>query len=314
VESDAGAFAIVMATGIVSVAAFTQGLDLLSAALLAVACAGWVALAAVLSWPPRRRWRRRPSLRSFALVAATAVIGARFALSGQGAIALGLWSLALVVWLLLWIRRPVIDGFMGSSLLVVVATESLAVLAALLAPRWSAALLVVALVAWILGLVLYPFVLGAIVFALSRKPRHAPDLWIVMGALAIATLAGTELRFAVRTVHTLPWLSGSADVDLVTWALASSLIVPLVALELNARQRWRYEATRWAFVFPLGMYAVASHALGRAEGWPLLGDVGGAFFIVAVAAWALAAIGLARRLQAELMPRSDRTVRSSELR
>lgn len=241
---DTSAFAFVMATGIVSVAAFVEDLALFSDLLLAVACAGWAALAAVLSWPPRRSWRGRPRLQSFALVAATAVIAVRFSLAGHGAIALGLWGLALCFWLLLVLRRPFISQFVGGSLLVVVATESLAVLAALLAPRWAGALLVVAFAAWVLGLLLYPFVLGAIMLALCRRPRFAPDLWIVMGALAIATLAGTELRLAARTLHMLPSLGNSADVDLVIWALASCLIVPLAIAELRVRRGWRNDASR----------------------------------------------------------------------
>lgn len=39
---DAGAFAVVMATGIVAIAAAEEGLPLLSDALLALACLAWV--------------------------------------------------------------------------------------------------------------------------------------------------------------------------------------------------------------------------------------------------------------------------------
>jgi tellurite resistance protein TehA-like permease len=117
-----------------------------------------------------------------------------------------------------------------------------------------------------------------------------------MGALAIATLAGSELLLGARTLHSLHqarnWLP---DLDLATWALGSALIIPLVAAELRTRSRWRYDASRWSFVFPLGMYAVASRTLAQADKLALLRDVGHVFFVIALAAWSLVALGLARR-------------------
>ena len=60
-------------------------------------------------------------------------------------------------------------------------------------------------------------------------------------------------------------------------------------------RRWRYEVARWSFVFPLGMYGVASHVLGSADAYSALRDVGTVFFWIALAAWLLTAAGLARR-------------------
>ena len=85
------------------------------------------------------------------------------------------------------------------------------------------------------------------------------------------------------------------DVDLATWSLASLLIVPLVVAETRTRPGWRYDARRWGFVFPLGMYAVASHTLGQAERLTVLSEIGSVFFVIALAAWALATLGLVRR-------------------
>jgi|SRR5579862_9761356 len=86
------------------------------------------------------------------------------------------------------------------------------------------------------------------------------------------------------------------DLDLVTWVLASALILPLLAAELRVRSAWRYQATRWSFVFPLGMYAVASTVLGNAERIPQLRVVGRTFLVLAVAAWAVALLGLAHHV------------------
>lgn len=294
-ELDAGDFAFVMATGIVSIAAALRGLAVFSEVVLGVACAGWVVLAAALAGGLLRGRGGRPRLQSFALVAATAVLGARFMLAGFGDAALALWVFALLLYVVLLVRRPSLAPAVGGSLLLVVATESLAVLADLVALRRPHALLDVALAAWLLGLVLYPLVVWAVVQALRRRPRFAPDLWIVMGAAAIVTLAGTELLVAGRDLRLLSAaMRPLRDVDLATWALASALVLPLGAAELRARLP-RLDAARWSFVFPLGMYSAASTSLGRAEKLAPLSTIGCVAFAVAVAAWTLVAVGLARR-------------------
>jgi tellurite resistance protein TehA-like permease len=98
----------------------------------------------------------------------------------------------------------------------------------------------------------------------------------------------------VRVLRAPSWLRGfPLDVDLATWALATVLLLPLVAVEIAARADWRYTASRWSFVFPLGMYAVASDTLGRAAGFAPLRAVGGVFLAVALLAWAATCTGLA---------------------
>jgi len=223
------------------------------------------------------------------------VLGARCALAGRGLAALVLWSVAIAAWLVLLARRPWALRADGGWFLVVVATESLAVLAALLVPSWGTQLLPVAIGWWALGLCVYPLVAAAIAASLLRRPRFAPDLWITMGALAIATLAGTEVLLAGRATHALgPLRSWLRDADIATWAFASAWIVPLIGAELRNRSAWRYRASRWSFVFPLGMYAVATQTLGRAAGLTLLTSVGRAFFVIAAFTWALVLGGLLR--------------------
>jgi tellurite resistance protein TehA-like permease len=267
---DAGAFAVVMATGILGVGARLEGVAALADVLLACACLAWAFLAVVL---------RLQSIRSFAVVAGTAVIGADLLLAGQRSPALALWSLAAALWLAVafTVRREA-----ATSLLSIVATEALAVLAAALDRHHAAPLQVPALVLWGLGLALYPVVAGRIVHGSLRERDFSPTLWIVMGALAITTLAAAELL-----------LDGRLDTDagLATWAAASAAIPLLVATELRVR-RWRYEVARWSSVFPLGMYGVASRELGSAAGLAGLRAVGTVFFALALAAWLLTAGGL----------------------
>jgi tellurite resistance protein TehA-like permease len=284
-EIDAGAFAVVMATGILGVGARLEGIAALADVLLAIACLGWLVLAGLLG---------TSSIRSFAVVAGTAVIGADLLLADEGVLALALWSLAAALWVCaaLALRREALR-----SLLLVVAVESLAVLAAALDRRHVAALRAVALLLWAAGLALYPLVAGPIVHAALQEREFSPTLWIVMGALAITTLAAAELLLDHGAV--------GDDVALATWAAASALIPCLLLVELLVR-RWRYEAARWSFVFPLAMYGVASRVLGSAGGLAGLRTVGTIFFWIALVAWVLTAAGLARRPVASLVPLSAR--------
>jgi tellurite resistance protein TehA-like permease len=271
---DAGSYTVVMATGVLGVGARLEGIAPLADVLLACACLAWLVLAVLLS---------RRAVSSFAVVAGTAVIGTDFSLAGQPALAVALWSLAAALWLaVVYTQRQAA----ADSLLFIVATESIAVLGASVTRRHEAPLLAVAWVAWLVGLAMYPLVAALVVRRSVRQRGFSPDLWIVMGALAITTLAGSELLLA----HHRDWLR---DADLATWALASAAIVPLVAAELRVR-RWGYEGARWSFVFPLGMYGVASRVLGAAERLGPLRNVGTIFFWIALGAWVFTAIGLVR--------------------
>lgn len=273
-EVDAGAFAVVMATGILGTGARLEGIAPLADVLLAFACLAWLALVVVL---------RTRSVRSFAFVAGTAVVGADLLLAGQGALALALWSLAGALWLVVWLT---IRAEAFRSLLTIVATESLAVLAAALDRHGDAPLRWPALVFWALGLALYPPIAGRVVRGALRERRFEPTLWIVMGALAISTLAAAEL---LLDHHAL-----GVDVALATWVAASTVIPLLVVTELRTR-RWRYEVARWSFVFPLGMYGVATRVLGGADSLAGLRTIGTAFFAIALAAWLVTAVGVVGR-------------------
>ena len=273
-EVDAGAFAVVMATGIIGVGARLEGIAPLADVLLACAGLVWLVLTATL---------RSRSVRSFAVVAGTAVIGADVLLAGQEELALALWCLAVALWVAvgLTVREEA-----ASSLLAIVATQSLSVLAAVLDRHHVAPLRAPAVVFWALGLALYPLVAGRIVHSSVQERNFSPTLWIVMGALAITTLAAAELLLDRGVL--------ASGVALGTWAAASTAIPLLVVTELRVRD-WSYEVARWSFVFPLGMYGVASRVLGTADGLDALSDLGTVFFWLALAAWLLTTGGLTRR-------------------
>jgi tellurite resistance protein TehA-like permease len=275
----AGSFAAVMATGIVSVGAALVGRPYLSTALLVVAGIAFAGLAILVAGT-------RPAVRhadALTFVAGAAVLGARLTGSGRIRLAFALWIVAACAWIALLAARPELPR-RGSRLLAVVATESLAVVGTGVAVRWSwHALALVAFALWAAGLLLYVVLIAPVGVRLARG-RFSPDDWISMGALAISTVAATEL------VH----VDGALrDAALGVWAAGTAWIPVLVAADLRCALRPRRGLARWSTVFPLGMYAVASDTLGRAAGFAPLRAVGGAFLAVALLAWAATCTGLA---------------------
>ena len=58
----------------------------------------------------------------------------------------------------------------------------------------------------------------------------------------------------------------------------------------------RYEATLWSIIFPLGMYAVAGIYLGEADELPVVGMIGRVELWVALVAWVLVFVAMARHV------------------
>jgi tellurite resistance protein TehA-like permease len=273
-----------MGTGIVSVALALDGEDTLSRALFGLAAAGWlVAAAAALL-----RARLPASLTG---VAGTAVLGARAALLGFGTVATAALVLVVALWLALvpeLVRRPR-ERAVGTSFLVVVATEAIAVLAALVAEvedaRWLAT---AALAPLVLGIAVYPIV--ACRFDLREIAFGYGDQWVAGGALAIGALACAEVGGAATgALHTT--LDHAA---LVVWAVAVAWLPVLVAGELHGPRRG-FDLRRWATVFPAGMYAVCSFLVAHVDGVGPIATFARAWVWVALCVWLLAFAGAARR-------------------
>lgn len=330
---DPGAFAFVMATGIVSIALDDEGLPAESDVLLVIGIVGYVGLV-VVSGLRLARWPRQlaadlVSPHGFAFltfVAASNVLATRLALGGSRWPATVLLIVGVLGWLALGYgvplgliansqRKPSLDQVNGSWFVWVVGTQSVAVAAAALAPYGPATLLAVAgSVCWSIGLVLYLLLAGLGLARLLVRPVAARELdapyWVFMGAAAITVVAGAELLTRPHTLlsHTL-----FADASLVLWSFCTWLIPLLVALgvwrHLVRRVPLRYETALWSMVFPLGMYGVASVELGRADGIGWLTALGRGGTWVALAVWIVV---FAAMLVAGYQWRSGRTNRSTD--
>jgi tellurite resistance protein TehA-like permease len=283
---------IVMSLGVVSIDLRAVQQAALSAILLWLAVATYLFLAAVLF---RRLDARLPV--TLTSVAATAVLGARFAMQGWHAVAAGLLVVAAVGWgafagpvMRHW-RTPTT----GVSFVLGVATDGLALVSALLAVAYRQYWLLVAAALLVgLGLIFYLFTLARFDFRQLLTGRG--DHWIAGGALAISALSAGLVTAGATTLGRLEDLHGFFRVStLVLWIVAVAWVVPLVACEI-IQPRLAYDVRRWATVFPLGMYAACSFTVGQVAGVPGIARFGRVETWIALGFTVLALVGLLRSM------------------
>jgi tellurite resistance protein TehA-like permease len=285
------AFAAVMATGIVSIAAANHGLDGISD-VLAVMSAALLVVLTVLAIA-----RLRPDVNDLdvpvqllTFAAACAVVGTRLGWWPLGLVGLLGWLLLLPVALrLMWRNRwtGLRDRARGGWELAGVATSGLAIVAA------DNGLVGVAIALLVLGICLYCAMTGLVLWRAVHAPSApdliSPDAWILMGGAAIATLAGDHIHKAGFT--------DIRPVTVVTWMVASAWIPVLAAATVRMRGgNW------WAAVFPLGMYSSATYATAVETGWHPLTTVSLVFFWIALGAWLLTCLVTSLRFRRAWSP------------
>ncbi|WP_078889937.1 tellurite resistance/C4-dicarboxylate transporter family protein [Streptomyces maremycinicus] len=305
--------AAVMATGIMSIGLHLTGYDVLSRVTLAMACVGWVALAAdfaVRLVRRRERWLTEAGTPgAMTAVAATAVLGTGFSALGRHTLSEALLALAAVLWpvLLVTVVRRWKRGMPGTVFLCCVATQGLAVQGAVLAEAEAAAWLAhTALVLFWLGLVLYGVALA--LFDPRQPAEGAGDQWVAGGALAISALAGARLLTADDGGM---YLWNADDTGVLRTVTVALLVLSLAwyAVLLVAEVRWprpRYDMCRWATVFPMGMTAVATLSVAAAVDVPSLKGPGQVLLWVAVAAWLVVAAAALATALASVRSRAPR--------
>jgi tellurite resistance protein TehA-like permease len=330
-ELHPGYFALVMATGIVSIAADDLGMKPVARILFLANVPLYAILigltaARILRYPRQiglelASHRRGPAF--LTAVAGTCILGSQVTvLRGNAQAGFLFWIFAAFLWLALIyvffaaaIVRPVKsafeEGLHGGWLVTVVSTQSLAVLGLLAAPA-EQVFLFLALSFYLLGCALYLTLIALIFYRLlffTLTPRDfTPPYWINMGAIAISTLAGCLLiqKAAAQPLLTeiLPFLRGFT---LFFWVTGTWWIPLLVILEIW-RHLWKrypllYDPEYWDIVFPLGMYAAATFELARATGYAFLTAIASIMVYIALAAWLITFIGMARRILKGLLSR-----------
>ena len=315
-------FALVMATGIVSIASQLTGLQLVAQTLFVLNIAFYIGLC-VLTAVRVIRYRQRVvedmldhgrSVGFFTTVAGTCVLGSQFLLiAGSWLAGAALWVLGTALWALITYavltiltvkasKPELAQGINGGWLLPVVAAQSVAVLGTQLAPGFAAYeghVLFFCLCMWLGGGMLYIWIISLIFYRYTFFPllpsELAPPYWINMGAVAISTLAGALLVIAAPAspvlTSLLPFLKG---LSLLFWSTATWWIPMLVILgawrHVSQRFPFKYDPLYWGAVFPLGMYTVCTLRLSQALDIPWLFRFADKFVFVALLAWIIVAV------------------------
>lgn len=160
--------------------------------------------------------------------------------------------------------------------------------------QWRSALALLAVFSWSVGIFLYCAVgvfVGVRMLTVPFRPEDlTPPYWVAMGATAITVVAGArivEMDNAPMVDATRGLIAGAA---VFFWAFGTWLIPPLIMAGLwrHVRHRipFRYEATLWSIIFPLGMYGVGSQFLGTVDSLPIVHAIGFGESWIALAAWA----------------------------
>jgi tellurite resistance protein TehA-like permease len=335
-------FAMVMATGIVSIASGLLGMPAIAVALL-WANSGFYAILWALTAVRIARFRERVAadlthhgraVGFFTIVAATCVLGSQWLVIGHAwRLAAALWGAGIVLWAtitysifaLLTVKenKPTLaDGINGGWLVSVVAAQSVSVLGSQLAPEFgerAPQVLLFCLSMWLGAGMLYIWIISLIfyryTFFVMQPSDLAPPYWINMGAVAISTLAGSLLVLAAPhspiVSDVLPFVKG---LTLMFWATATGWIPMLVILgfwrHVYRRFPLTYDPLYWGAVFPLGMYTACTFRLSQAINAPFLLAIPRVFVFIALAAWAATLLGLGRHLVRAAAARRDARLQS----
>jgi tellurite resistance protein TehA-like permease len=319
-----GYFALVMATGIVSISAHLLENTAVAVPLVFVNVAAYIVLAVLLlvrivGFFPCILADLGDHVRGpgfFTVVAGTCILGSQLVLvAGQFRAGAVLWFIGLGLWIVIMYafftaitikesKPELVKGINGAWLIAAVATQSVSVLGTLLAGHFGAyseLLLFLSLCMFLIGCMLYLLLITLIYYRFTfldlTSATLTPPYWINMGAVAITTLAGARLILAAGEwsllAEILPFLKGFT---LFFWASGTWWIPLLLILgawrHLYKKFPLRYDPQYWGMVFPFGMYTTCTFQLSKAISFEPLMIISQIFIYLAIAAWIAAAAGM----------------------
>lgn len=325
-------FAMVMATGVVAIAANWFRLRWIAVPLGLLNVVAFVVLSVMTGarvlFYPSAFWRdltdHTRGVGFFTIVAGTGVLGTQSILIfGHYRAATVLWFASIVLWTAFTYsiftgftvkeQKPTLaEGINGGWLIAVVATQAVANLGTWLLPEFTGyaePILFFSLALWLCGGMLYIWMISLIFYRYTffrfLPSDLMPPYWINMGAMAISTLVGANL---VKHAGLAPFIEGFVPFlkgfTILFWATATWWIPMLFILAIwrhvYKKFKFVYDPLYWGAVFPLGMYTVATLRLSDAMRLPFLSAISGVFIYFALIAWLLTFAGLVGSLAGSL--------------
>lgn len=334
-----GYFALVMATGALSIGSHFLGMIYFAKFLLYVNIVAYITLwvltlLRIYLFFPRMvaditSHSRGPGF--FTYIAGTCVFGSQLiVISEQYSIAVYLWLFAILLWILIMytfftavtIRKDkpsVSEGINGAWLIAAVATQSISILGTLLTPyvgNGKTTLLFITLCMYFLGCMLYLNIITLIFyrFTFLRLEFSAltPPYWINMGAVAITTLAGSTLILHANNWSLLseitPFLKGFTLFFWITgtWWIPL-LFILMIWRHLINRYPLSYDPQLWGMVFPLAMYTTSTLQLSKALDFSKLMIIPSFMVYFAIIAWISVFLGLLNQIYKSIMYKHNLT-------
>jgi tellurite resistance protein TehA-like permease len=323
-----GYFALVMATGALSIASHLLGMEPISKGLLYFNVVAYLLLwfftiFRLINYFPQMitdltSHQKGPGF--FTLVAGTCMFGSQLIVVGNKPnAAFILWGLGILLWSIVMYtfftavtvgkNKPTMaEGINGAWLIAAVATQSISVLGTLLSSYISYGrdvVLFYALCMFLLGCMLYLNIITLIFYRFTfLKFRYAaltPPYWINMGAVAIATLAGSTLMLHAENwpflKELMPFLRGFT---LFFW-ITGTWWIPLLFILMVWKHYYhhaplKYDPNFWGMAFPLAMYTTCTFQLSKALALPFLMVIPRLMVFIAMAAWVFIFLGLLHHL------------------
>ncbi|UJL46108.1 tellurite resistance/C4-dicarboxylate transporter family protein [Virgibacillus sp. NKC19-16] len=323
-----GYFALVMATGALSIGSHLLGMSIFAQLLLYVNIIAYITLWLLTAirlfyyFPRVSADLTSHSLGPgfFTLVAGTSVFGSELVVVAENyTIPVYLWGLAIVLWIIIMYSffaavtvrkdKPSIEeGINGAWLIAAVATQSISILGTLLIPHIEQGreiILFFTLCMYFLGCMLYLNIITLIfyrfIFVNLKHDALTPPYWINMGAVAITTLAGSTLILHANywglITEITPFLKGFTLFFWITgtWWMPL-LFILMIWKHVYNNDPITYNPQYWGMIFPLAMYTTSTYQLSEALGVPFLKVIPQIMVFVAIAAWLAGMYGLLHSL------------------
>lgn len=312
-----GYFALVMATGALSIGSFLLEMPTIAKVLLLLNiffyCVLWILTLSRLIFYFNKfkldllSHTRGPGF--FTLVAGTAVLGSQLIIVvEQEKIAYWLWWFAILLWFIIMYtfftavtvrkHKPSIKkGINGAWLIAAVATQSISILGTLLIPYLEenqTIVLFFTLCMYFLGCMLYLNIITLIFYRFTFVDFNSNSFtlpyWINMGAVAITTLAGSVLILHAAYWPLLeeitPFLKGFTLFFWIggTWWIPLLLIL-MIWRYIYHRYPFRYNPQIWGMIFPLAMYTTGTFQLAKALEVSFLISIPKVMIYIALTVW-----------------------------